>query len=78
MKHREPGHEPDPVTSAPISMLPPPVPPATVEVAYHAGPPELMFYGRLWYRGASQPVPQADWEAMQARGDFPIHDFRIA
>lgn len=72
---------------APLAALAPDSPPhatavlgvgIVVKVAYHSGPPELTFHGRLWYRGAAQEVSEADWLAMQARQDFPIHEFRTA
>jgi hypothetical protein len=52
--------------------------PRLVSVAFHAGPPEIVFYKRAWRRGVPQPIPAEDWTAMQARGDFNEFNFKEA
>ena len=47
----------------------------SVPVAYHAGPPEINFFGRAWQRDIAQSVTQDEWAAMQARGDFNEFNF---
>ncbi len=49
-----------------------------LRVAYHAGPPQIHFAGRVWHQGDEQPVTEAEWSAMQARADFGHFDFRVA
>lgn len=51
--------------------------PATVRVAYHAGPPAIGFYGRNWGKGEAQAVTPQEWTAMQQRADFNDFDFRV-
>lgn len=49
---------------------------ATVSVAYHAGPPEITFYGREWRIGQPQPIPITDWIAMNQRADVGEFNFK--
>lgn len=46
--------------------------------AYHQGPPEIEFAGRRWQIGVSQPLTDAEFAAMQARGDFDHFGFTYA
>jgi len=50
--------------------------PQPSRVAYHQGPPEVHFAGRVWRQGDSQPVTDAEWAAMQKRADFGHFDFK--
>lgn len=54
-----------------------PYAPASLQVAYHGGPPDLTYRGRLWYRGKPQSVTESEWSAMRARADFAHFDFRV-
>lgn len=51
--------------------------PSPLQVAYHLGPPDLFYCGRLWYRGKPQSVTESEWSAMRARADFAHFDFRV-
>ena len=51
--------------------------PAAMQAAYHSGPPDLTYCGRLWYRGKPQSVTESEWGAMRARADFAHFDFRV-
>jgi hypothetical protein len=46
-----------------------------LRVAYHAGPPDIGFFGRQWQRDVAQPVTADEWTAMRARGDFDEFNF---
>lgn len=48
----------------------------TVSVAYHDGPPQISFWGRLWHRGDAQTIDADEWAAMKARFDFAPFQFR--
>lgn len=54
-----------------------PQPTAPLEVAYHAGPPEIQFSGRRWLIGAAQKVTGREWTTMQVRPDFKQFDFKL-
>jgi len=50
---------------------------ATINVAYHDGPPAIGYFGSRWERGKSKSVSSADWDAMRARADCAPFDFRV-
>lgn len=60
-----------PAGAQPLKVAPP------MQVAYHLGPPDLTYCGRLWYRGKPQSVTESEWSAMRARADFAHFDFRV-
>ncbi len=49
----------------------------TLQVAFHAGPPEIGYFGSQWRRGEPQTVTAEAWAAMRRRDDFASFDFRI-
>lgn len=55
-------------------------PPAATQsrIAYHDGPPEILFAGRRWVRGIAQPVGAEELEAMKKRRDFAAYRFTTA
>lgn len=50
--------------------------PQSISVAYHDGPPQISFNGRLWNRGDAQTIGAGEWAAMQSRADFAPFQFR--
>ncbi|HQS59967.1 MAG: hypothetical protein B7Y56_03420 [Gallionellales bacterium 35-53-114] len=44
-------------------------------VAYHAGPEEIGFFGKVWQRDSAQSVTADEWAAMRLRGDFDEFNF---
>jgi hypothetical protein len=50
----------------------------TGRAAYHQGPPEIEYAGRRWQIGVSQPLTDAEFAAMQERGDFDHFGFTYA
>lgn len=53
-----------------------PVTSQSLSVAYHDGPPQISFNGRLWTRGDAQTIDADEWAVMKARADFAPFQFR--
>ena len=47
-----------------------------VQFAYHDGPPDIVFAGRAWRRGAAQPVTAEELKSMTRRAGWVVFDFR--
>lgn len=44
--------------------------------AYHAGPPDIVFAGRLWRRGVHQVVAPDELKSMTQRAGWVVFEFR--
>jgi hypothetical protein len=47
-----------------------------INVAYYAGPNEIVFLGRHWQIEKSQPITTEEWAAMQQRPDLNEYQFK--